>query len=125
MQRRTRSALSWGAAFDQNAASWKVQGARKQNLASLTGDLNTDRSGFDDLPGGKQVARDISNTVEGQGKKGDVLNNLEQGFNDDQPVRSAVAETLARGRPKDSKGNERFRRRPLVRASTPASIPAL
>ena len=42
-------------------------------------------------------------------KTGPNLDNLEAGFNDDQPVRSAVAETIAaRGRPKDSKGTEGF-----------------
>lgn len=100
-----------GAAFDQNTESWKLQSARKQNLSSLTGDLNNPRSGFEGAPGGKQVAKDVSAAVAGEGKgaKRLDLDKLEAGFNDDQPVRSAVAETIAaRGRPKDSKGTEGF-----------------
>jgi len=99
-----------GAAFDQNDNSWKVQSARKENLESLTGDLNPTRSGFVGSPGGKQVAKDISKTVAGEGKKAETLTNLETGFNDDQPVRSAVAETIAtRGRPQDAKDTQEFR----------------
>ena len=106
-----------GAAFDQNDNSWKVQSARKENPQSLTGDLNPTRSGFDDLPGGKQVAKDISKVVAGEGKKAETLTNLETGFNDDQPVRSAVAETIAtRGRPQDAKDTQSFDRRLSARA---------
>jgi hypothetical protein len=98
-----------GAQWRQNDAGWTVQGAMKRNLASIGGVLTPDRTGFDPSPGGKQVAKTLSNAVEGTGKGGTApITQIEQGLGD-QPARSAVAETIAaQGRPKNAKGTQNF-----------------
>jgi hypothetical protein len=98
-----------GAQWRQNDAGWTQQGDMKRNLANIGGVLTPDRTDFDPSPGGKQVAKTLSNAVEGTGKGGTApIAQIEQGLGE-QPARSAVAETIAaQGRPKNAKGTQSF-----------------